>query len=228
VTLGIVLAAAGRGKRIGRDVPKAFLPLAGAPLVVHALRPFLGFPGVVRIAVVVPEPGSPAGPWGELKAMPGFDDPRVVLVRGGEERQDSVAAGIAALGEVDLILVHDAARPLVDAGIIRAVAEAATLHGAALPVVPVSDTVKELDGKGFILRSPRREQLGLAQTPQGFRAEVLRRAHARAAAEGFRGTDEASLVERLGEKVASVPGHASNFKITTADDLQRAEALLRG
>ena len=219
MTLGIVIAAAGRGTRLGRSSPKAFLTLAGAPLVTHAVRPFLSHPDVVRIAVVVPDPEAAA-------SVPGLDDPRVTLVRGGAERQDSVAAGIAALGDVDLILVHDAARPLLEPETIRAVAEAAALHGAALPVVPVPDTVKELDGNGVVLRSPARDRLGLAQTPQGFRAGLLRRAHARAAADGFRGTDEASLVERLGEKVVAVPGSARNFKVTTADDLKRAEELL--
>ena len=219
MTLGIVVAAAGRGTRMGQGGPKAFLRLAGVPLVAHALGPFLRFPGVVRIAVVIPDPAAVAG-------LPGFDDPRVVPVRGGAERQDSVAAGIAALGEVDLILVHDAARPLVEAETIRAVAEAAALHGAALPIVPVPDTVKELDGQGLVLRTLVRDRLGLAQTPQGFRADLLRRAHARAAADRFRGTDEASLVERLGEKVAAVAGSARNFKITTAGDLRRAEDLL--
>lgn len=219
MTLGIVVAAAGRGTRIGADVPKGFLKLAGVPLVSHALRPFLRFPGVVRVAVVVPDPAS-------VGEVPGFDDPRVVLVRGGEERQDSVAAGIAALGEVDLILVHDAARPLVEESTLGAVVEAAARHGAAVPILPVPDTVKQIDGAGFVTGTPARDRLGLAQTPQGFRAELLRRAHARAAAAGERGTDEASLVELLGEKVAVVPGSARNFKITTADDLRRAEALL--
>jgi 2-C-methyl-D-erythritol 4-phosphate cytidylyltransferase len=219
VTFGIVVAAAGRGTRMGQGGPKAFLRLAGVPLVVHALRPFLRFPGVARIAVVIPDPAAVAG-------LPGFDDPRVVAVRGGEERQDSVASGIEALGDVDLILVHDAARPLVEAETIRAVAEAAAVHGAAVPIVPLPDTVKELDGQGFVLRTLEREGLGLAQTPQGFRADLLRRAHARAAADRFYGTDEASLVERLGEKVAAVPGSARNFKITVASDLSRAEDLL--
>jgi 2-C-methyl-D-erythritol 4-phosphate cytidylyltransferase len=219
VRIGIVVAAAGRGTRVGANVPKAFLPLAGLPLLAHALRPFLRFPGVVRVAVVVPDPALAAG-------VPGCDDPRTVLVRGGAERQDSVAAGIAALGEVDLILVHDAARPLVGEDTIRAVAEAAVLYGAAVPILPVPDTVKELDGAGFVAGSPSRDCLGLAQTPQGFRAELLRRAHARASADGFRGTDEASLVERLGERVSAVPGSPRNFKITDALDLRRAEDLL--
>jgi 2-C-methyl-D-erythritol 4-phosphate cytidylyltransferase len=219
VTLGVVVAAAGRGTRMGADVPKAFLRLAGLPLVAHAIRPFLRFSGVVRIAVVLPDPAAAAG-------IQGFEDARVVLVRGGAERQDSVASGIAALGEVDLILVHDAARPLLEESTIRAVVEAAARHGAAVPVLPVPDTVKELDGAGFVAGTPSRDRLGLAQTPQGFRSELLRRAHARAAAAGERGTDEASLVERLGEKVAAVPGSPRNFKITTADDLRRAEILL--
>jgi 2-C-methyl-D-erythritol 4-phosphate cytidylyltransferase len=204
---------------MGQGGPKAFLRIAGVPLVVHALRPFLRFPGVARIAVVIPDLAAVAG-------LPGFEDPRVVPVLGGATRQDSVAAGIEAVGDVDLILVHDAARPLVEAETIRAVAEAAALHGAAVPVVPLPDTVKELDGQGFVLRTPVREGLGLAQTPQGFRADLLRRAHVRAAADRFRGTDEASLVERLGEKVATVPGSARNFKITVASDLRRAEDLL--
>jgi 2-C-methyl-D-erythritol 4-phosphate cytidylyltransferase len=147
-------------------------------------------------------------------------------VLGGQDRQASVAAGLAALGEVDLILVHDAARPLVEEGTIAAVIEAAAKNGAAVPAVPAHDTIKEIGAEGRIKGTLQRAALVLVQTPQGFRADLLRRAHAEALAAGVRATDDAALVERLGEPVVAVPGRRSNLKITTREDVLIAEAIL--
>jgi 2-C-methyl-D-erythritol 4-phosphate cytidylyltransferase len=218
--IGLVLAAAGLGTRLKASEPKAFLRLLDQSLVDRALAPFLLRDDVVAAAVAVPDPLAAADLLRHI-------DPRVRFVKGGEDRQASVAAGLAALGEVDLVLVHDAARPLVEEATVAAVIEAAAKSGAAVPALPIHDTVKEVGGEGLVKATPPRAALVLAQTPQGFRADLLRRAHAEAQAAGVRATDDASLVERLGEPVVVVPGRRSNFKITTREDLLIAEAILQ-
>jgi 2-C-methyl-D-erythritol 4-phosphate cytidylyltransferase len=218
--IGLVLAAAGLGTRLKSAEPKAFLRLGDQTLVDRALAPFLLRDDLAAAAVAVPDPAVAADLLRHL-------DPRVRFVQGGEDRQASVAAGLAVLGEVDLILVHDAARPLVEEATIAAVIEAAAKSGAAVPALPIHDTVKEVGSDGRVKGTPPRAALVLAQTPQGFRADLLRRAHAEAQAAGVRGTDDASLVERLGEPVLVVPGRRSNFKITTREDVLIAEAILQ-
>jgi 2-C-methyl-D-erythritol 4-phosphate cytidylyltransferase len=164
----------------------------------------------------------------EARAALGTDlSGRVVLVAGGEERQDSVRRGLEALGDADVVLVHDAARPLVPRRVIDAVIDATLRSGAAVPVVPVADTVKRVESDGAVGETLPRDDLRLAQTPQGFRTGLLRAAYARAEREGFRGTDDASVVERAGGRVVVVPGSPRNLKITTPEDLRLAEALLR-
>jgi len=217
--IGLVLAAAGLGTRMKSSEPKAFLRLQDATFVDRALAPFLLRDDLAAVAVAVPDPAVAADLLGRM-------DPRVRLVQGGADRQASVAAGLAVLGEVDLILVHDAARPLVEEATVAAVIEAAAKHGAAVPALPIHDTVKEAGAEGRVRDTPPRGALVLAQTPQGFRADLLRRAHAEAQAAGVRATDDAALVERLGEPVVLIPGRRSNFKITTREDLLIAEAIL--
>jgi 2-C-methyl-D-erythritol 4-phosphate cytidylyltransferase len=218
--IGLVLAAAGLGTRLKTSEPKAFLRLLDQSLVDRALGPFLARDDIAAAVVAVPDPALAADLVRQL-------DPRVRFVKGGEDRQASVAAGLAALGEVDLILVHDAARPLVEDATIAAVIEAAAKSGAAVPALPIHDTVKEVGAEGRVKATPPRAALVLAQTPQGFRADLLRRAHAEAQAAGVRATDDAALVERLGEPVVLVPGRRSNLKITTREDLLIAEAILQ-
>jgi 2-C-methyl-D-erythritol 4-phosphate cytidylyltransferase len=218
--IGLVLAAAGLGTRLKSAEPKAFLRLGDQTLIDRALAPFLLRDDLAAAAVAVPDPAFAADLLRHL-------DPRVRFVQGGEDRQASVAAGLAVLGDVDLILVHDAARPLVEEATIAAVIEAAGRSGAAVPALPIHDTVKEVGAEGRVKGTPPRAALVLAQTPQGFRADLLRRAHAEAQAAGVRATDDASLVERLGEPVLVVPGRRSNLKITTREDLLIAEAILQ-
>ena len=219
MTIGVVLAAAGRGERLGGGAPKAFLPLGGRSLLERAAAPFLAHPAVREVAIVVGDPADP-------RARVLLQDPRVRLVAGGAERQDSVRAGVAALGDVQLILVHDAARPFVTRALIDAVAAAAAEHGAAIPALAVPETVKQVDAAGFVEATVPRAALRLAQTPQGFRAALLRRAHAAAAAAGRIGTDDAALVEQMGERVQVVPGDPHNVKITVPADLPIAAAIL--
>lgn len=219
MTIGVVLAAAGRGVRLGAGAPKAYLALRGRSLLEHSLAPFLAHPAVRVVAVVVGDPAA-------APAFEALGDPRVVIVRGGAERQDSVRAGVEAVGEVELILVHDAARPFVTPALVEAVAQAAARHGAAIPAIAVPETVKRVDEEARVLETVPRASLVLAQTPQGFRAALLRRAHAAAAATGARVTDDAALVEMLGETVVVIPGDPHNLKITSPADLPIAEAIL--
>ena len=219
MTIGVVIAAAGRGTRLGAAGPKPLLVLGGEMLLARSLRLFLGYPEVVSIAAVVSDPARFGAALGAL-------DPRVRLVADGAERQDSVRAKLAALDRTDLILVHDAARPLADAALVGRVVEAASRNGAAVPCIPVPDTVKRIGASGRVKETVPRETLRLAQTPQGFRSEVIRRAHDEAARLGTVATDDAGLVERLGLPVAAVAGSRFNLKITSPGDLRLAEALL--
>ncbi|MEK7283765.1 MAG: 2-C-methyl-D-erythritol 4-phosphate cytidylyltransferase [Acidobacteriota bacterium] len=223
MTVAAILVAAGRGVRMGAGRPKAFLRLGGRTILERALGAFTSHPGIGRIVVAVADPEEAGGLLGPAAAG-------AVLVRGGEERQDSVRLALEAIGptEADIILVHDAARPLVSRALIDAVIAAAAEHGAAVPLVPPADTVKRLASDGSVEATMPRETLRLALTPQGFRSAILREAYARAARDGFTGTDDAALVERSGRRVAAVPGSPGNLKITTPLDLVLAEALLPG
>jgi 2-C-methyl-D-erythritol 4-phosphate cytidylyltransferase / 2-C-methyl-D-erythritol 2,4-cyclodiphosphate synthase len=219
VTIGVIIAAAGRGTRLGAAQPKPLLVLGGETLLARSLRLFLGYPGVLSIAAVVSDPAL-------FRAALGAVDRRVRLVAGGAHRQDSVRAGLLALEPTDLVLVHDAARPLADAALVGRVVEAASRLGAAVPCIPVPDTVKRVGASGQVEETVMRETLRLAQTPQGFRTEVLRRAHDEAARSGHVATDDVGLVEKLGLPVAAVTGSRRNLKITSPGDLRVAEALL--
>jgi 2-C-methyl-D-erythritol 4-phosphate cytidylyltransferase len=217
-----ILVAAGRGERMGIDQPKAFLPLAGIPLLLRAARPFELSPSIAGIVAVVPE--------GELdRARDLLKDLHKVkaIVHGGPQRQDSVLLGLREIpaGFDDLVLVHDAARPFVDVALIEAVCRSARDAGAALPVLGLVDTVKKVE-EGRVLSTLDRSQLGSAQTPQGFRLSLLVRAYEAAFRDRVVLTDEAMAVERLGERVIAVPGSPWNRKITTPEDLAWAEAVL--
>ena len=218
MTIGVVVPAAGTGTRLGPGSPKALRELAGEPLLVHAVRRLLACPSVGPVVVAAP----PALVAQVQALLPG-----VVVVAGGAERQDSVAAGLAALPpEVDLVLVHDAARAFVPVEVVEAVA-AALRNGAlaVVPVLPVADTVKQVDVDGNVVRTVPRVDLRSAQTPQGFRREVLDAAHRTAAGSV---TDDAGLVEAAGVPVQTVPGSPLAFKVTTPFDLLIAEAVHRG
>jgi 2-C-methyl-D-erythritol 4-phosphate cytidylyltransferase len=219
-----IVVAAGRGERMGAERPNAFLELGGEPLLLRAARAFEAAPSVGQIVAVVPEPETEAAreqlrPLAKLSAV----------VAGGERRQDSVLAGLRQVPETfdGVVLVHDAARPLVDVELIEAVAQQAAATGAALPVLPLVDTVKRVRG-GRVLETLDRAELGGAQTPQGFRVALLREACEAARRAGVSVTDEAMAVERLGHAVHAVPGSKRNRKITTPDDLAWAESVVAG
>ncbi len=224
-----VLVAAGQGARLGGPVPKALVRLRGRTLVEWSAAALARCPEVAAILPVLP-PGSQAEVEGLLVASTGSVQ-RLPPVAGGARRQDSVAAGLvaglAARPDLGWVLVHDAARCLVLPEDASRVLRAAEPTGAALPVVPVTDTPKWLaEGGARVERTLERARLAFAQTPQAFRAETLREALDKAERDGFEGTDCASLVERLGVEVRVCAGRTENFKVTHPDDLAQAEAVL--
>jgi 2-C-methyl-D-erythritol 4-phosphate cytidylyltransferase len=220
----VIIVAAGRGQRMGKGRPKAFLELAGEPLLSRAAAAFDAAPSVTGIVAVVPGSEIAAArallaPLGKLRAV----------VAGGERRQDSVREGLDLVpcDSAAVVLVHDAARPLVEVALIESVVAAAAEDGAALPVVPLVDTVKRVrDGR--VVETLDREELVAAQTPQGFRLELLTAAYERAFREHLTVTDEATAVERFGHPVRIVAGSADNRKLTTPEDLAWAEGHLKG
>jgi 2-C-methyl-D-erythritol 4-phosphate cytidylyltransferase len=230
--LGTRMAAAAGGPRPGaapKSAPsKQFLQLGGVPVLLHTLRRFAASPRISEIYVAL-RLAEAAGFEPQLAAE-GFGKP-VHLVEGGQHRQESVANALARVtaDDDDLVLVHDAVRPLVSEQIIEDVIAAAAHHGGAIAAVPAVDTIKLVDrsaADALITSTVPRERAVLAQTPQGFRLGLLRQAMVAAVQDGFTGTDEASLVERCGHQVAVVMGSPRNFKITTPADLELAEFYL--
>ena len=220
--VGVVIVAAGTGSRTGSDELKQFRWVAGKPMLLHSVQTFQLRADVAIVVVVLPRAyaGDPP-PW-----LFQCDLERLVVSVGGRERGDSVYNGLEDLPEsVEVVLVHDAARPLVTGDAIdRVVAEARAGRGA-VAALPVVDTLKEVDAEGRIVRTVERARLWRAQTPQGFPREVLLRAHVAARRDGVAATDDAALVERLGVPVVVVPGSERAMKITDAADFERAEAL---
>ncbi|MDD8025241.1 MAG: 2-C-methyl-D-erythritol 4-phosphate cytidylyltransferase [Acidobacteriota bacterium] len=216
--VGAVIVAAGEGRRFGG--PKQFAPLRGRPVLDWSLAAFEANPRVDAIVLVMGEAARGAEAAARYPKI-------AAVVRGGERRQDSVANGVAALKPApdDIVLIHDGARPLVTQDLIDRVLEAAVTAGAAVPGLPLEDTIKEI-AAGRVVRTIDRDRLARIQTPQGFTAEILRRALEAAREAGISGTDEAALVERLGLRVAVVPGDPRNIKITSPLDLMMAEAGL--
>jgi 2-C-methyl-D-erythritol 4-phosphate cytidylyltransferase len=222
--VGVVVVAAGRGSRVGGDLPKQYLPIGGVPLLLRAVRPFVTHPEVAQVALVL-APGDAEHPPGFLAPLRGE---ALTLVAGGRERADSVAAGLRALGaSCEIVLVHDGARPFVDRAVIDAVIAHARAGEGAVAALPVSDTIKEALGPDptVVGRTVPRAGLWRAQTPQGFPRRLLEEAYARAGAGASGSTDDAALVEACGGTVRLVPDSPRNLKVTTRDDLALAEAL---
>ena len=220
-----VIPASGLGRRLNSDTDKAFAPLAGQPLIAHALAVFQDSPEIEEVVLVVR--AEQIGRARELARERGFAKVKAV-VPGGEVRQDSVRSGLAEVSPgCDVIAVHDGARPLVTREIIASSIDAARADGAAIAAVPITDTIKSsLDGR-FVKSTLDRERLYAVQTPQTFAREVIRSAYERAYADRYFGTDDASLVERLGLPVRIVQGSYENIKVTTPTDIAIAEAIMR-
>jgi len=230
--LGTRMTSASRAKNKKPAPSKQFTELGGTPILIHTLRKFAANPQVAEIFVALRR--DEIGGFRERLESEGKDilRKRVELVEGGEHRQHSVANALAAVSAEagDIVLVHDAVRPFVTNEIIDEVILGAGKHGAAIAGMPAVDTVKQVErtADGAVVTSTvPRERVVMAQTPQGFRYEILKRAFDEAATDGFIGTDEASLVERSGKEVAVVMGSPRNLKITTPADMELAEFYLR-
>ena len=217
MSLVVIVPAAGTGSRFGGGLPKQFQTLAGKPMIQHVIERFLLDENVTRVVV----------PVAPVLLANVKNSERVAFVAGGETRQQSVIRGLAEAEDAELIAVHDAARPLFSIAMFHAVVSAAREAGAALPVIPVADTIHVMNADSTIAQTLDRSILGAAQTPQCFRAPILRDVLARAEREGLEGTDEAGLAARFGYTVRAVPGDSRNIKITVAEDLAIAESYLQ-
>ncbi|WP_249598929.1 2-C-methyl-D-erythritol 4-phosphate cytidylyltransferase [Peribacillus frigoritolerans] len=217
----VVIPAAGQGKRMKAGKNKLFIELSGIPIIVYTLRVFEEDPDCRGIILSI----NPAEKdyFNQLIAAYGLKKVKK-LVMGGKERQQSVYNGLQHADE-DIVLVHDGARPFITLGQICELTTAASLHGGAVIAVPVKDTIKKAANKK-VLETVERSSLWAVQTPQAFRVSILKRAYEQAEAEGFLGTDDASLLERINEQVVIIEGNYDNIKITTQEDLYFAEAIL--
>ncbi len=232
--VSIILPAAGLGLRMGGPVKKPYLELEGKPIFLRSIERFVGLevagPSPSKVAEIILVVGGAEldyvkAQWGDLISR--YATP-VRLVEGGKRRQDSVYCGLQSLNEdAEIVLIHDAVRPLVSTEIIKSVITTAWEKGAVIPAVPIQATVKEVDAQQRITRTVNRDGLWMAQTPQGFRKGILIEAYDALAETGEEVTDDAQAVEKLGYTVEIVPGSPSNIKITTPEDLQLAIALLQ-
>jgi len=220
--VGVVIVAAGSGSRTGSSELKQFRWVAGKPMLLHSVQAFQARPDVAMVTVVLPRgyAGDPP-PW-----LFQSDLERLLISVGGAERGDSVRHGMEDLpGDVDIIVVHDAARPLVTDATIDAVIATARTGVGAIAALPVHDTLKRVDAEGGIAETLDRRAIWRAQTPQAFPAVMITDAYRRARAELASATDDAALCERYGHRVVVVPGSERAMKVTTEEDFARAEAL---
>jgi 2-C-methyl-D-erythritol 4-phosphate cytidylyltransferase len=219
-----VIVAAGLGTRMGGDVKKPYLEIAGRPILHHTVERFLRAPGCEEIVLVV-HPAEHADGTLEREMQEQFGVRKVVA--GGRTRRHSVLAGLEATApELDAVLIHDGVRPNVSERVIGEVVHQVREHGAAIAAVPATETVKVVDRARRIEDTPERDTLWFARTPQGFRRELILEAHRRADRQDYPCTDDAQLVEWLGGEVVVVRDDYENIKITTPSDLLLAEALL--
>lgn len=217
-----VIPAAGLGKRFGAR--KQFLELSGKPVLMHTLSAFERCPAISGVCVAVPQEEIPSVQ--DMIRQHGLKKVIKTIV-GGRERQDSVRLGFQALPPCDIVIIHDGVRPLVTAEVIERTIRGAHEFGGCVAALPVKETMKRVKPDGTVVETIDRSDLWSIQTPQAFRYEIFRRAVEKSVAENFLGTDEAMLVERLGEKVKVVEGSPYNIKVTLPEDLKIAEGFLK-
>ena len=214
-----IIAAAGRGERLGLGIPKALVKICGKTVVERVVDKFVRFDKIRNIYVAVP-PGYEPTIGGLLSK---YGD-RVKVYTGGTVRQESIHRGLKYISD-EYVLIHDVARMMVTDKLIERVMHAVTKCDAVVPVIPVRDTIKEVDDSK-VLRTLPRERLYIVQTPQGFRTELIVKAYEKAQQEGYHATDSASLVERYGVAVSTVEGEVSNIKLTYGEDVRLVECML--
>ncbi|OIP38491.1 2-C-methyl-D-erythritol 4-phosphate cytidylyltransferase [Candidatus Desantisbacteria bacterium CG2_30_40_21] len=221
-----IVVAAGQGKRMGSKVQKPYLEILGRPLLFYTLKNITASPLINGVGLVVGN-GMVDYSWQEIVKAYGLDGV-VDIVEGGIERQDSVYCGLKTLPEdTDIVLIHDGARPFISSIVIEKTVAAAMEYGAAITGVRVKDTIKMVDESYKVMQTLNRSMLWAVQTPQAFKAKLLRDCYDKAINEEFYGTDDASIVEWAGFEVRVVDGEDKNIKITTPFDLRMAEAMIR-
>jgi len=221
----VVIAAGGKGERFGNNQPKQFCPIAGKPILEWTLDKFEDCSLVDGIILVVPQ------------GMIEYTKRKITLsrykkikkiVEGGKERTDSVYNGLSALEEdTQIVLIHDGVRPHVSTSLIELVIRKTEIYGAVIPGVPAKETVKEKNEENFVVKTLPRKKIYLIQTPQGFKKDLIKNAHTRAKLKDFKASDDACLVENIGQRVYIIPGEEKNIKITTCFDFKLAEILLK-
>jgi 2-C-methyl-D-erythritol 4-phosphate cytidylyltransferase len=221
-----LIAAAGKGRRMGGKVKKQFISLGGMPLLLYTLKAFEEFEGIEHIYLVL-DGGD--FEYCRREIIQKYGIKKVIqLVPGGDRRQDSVWNGLKAMeGRCDTVIVHDGVRPFVSAGIFTRLLEAMEDVQAVVTAIPAQDTIKRVDGSGNVLDTLQRNTLFHIQTPQGFRYDVIMEAYKRAIEEGIWGTDDAYFVERMGIQVKVIEGSSFNIKITTPEDIALAHCILK-
>jgi len=224
ITAAAVIAAGGAGTRMHSAVPKQFLEISGKPVLLHTIESIASIEEVTQIVIALPAEHIPAAGaiLGRVQLRP-----EVHCVAGGPNRQESVRCGVTAVAPgMDVIMVHDAVRPVCDRDLLLRVLHAAWTKGAAVPGLPATETIQRVSRAGRVLSTPPREELYAIQTPQAFHADILRAALEKAHESGFLGTDESSVVRWAGHAVVVVPGSPDNVKITRPLDLEIAGILL--
>lgn len=221
MNIGVIIASAGQSKRLGHN--KVLMELAGKPVLLFSLEKFLRLDSLSELVIVIrPQDEEDVR---SILSKTGFTHPSIKIIHGGKERQDSVYTGLKALTSSEIVAVHDGARPFVSFELINRLIKEAEVYSAVIPALPVKETIKIVKD-GYVESTPQRELLWSVQTPQVFRYGVLIEAYEKAYRDGFYGTDDASLVERLGYKVKVVEGEYTNLKITTREDLLLAHRYL--
>jgi 2-C-methyl-D-erythritol 4-phosphate cytidylyltransferase len=211
---------------MGTQIPKQYILLSGIPILAHTLRAFQGSPVIDEILLIVPDADMTEVRQSIVEKF-GFSKVGHILP-GGAERQDSVCNALQRVGdEHEIIVIHDAVRPFVSENLIGRAVAAVREFGAITVGVPVKDTIKKVSAEGWVKNTVVREGLWLTQTPQAFRRPIILAAYKKAAADGFYGTDDAGLVERMGIPVRMIPGENDNIKLTTAEDLLSGERIIR-
>jgi 2-C-methyl-D-erythritol 4-phosphate cytidylyltransferase len=225
-TVHAIIVAAGKGIRMSNTVRKQYIALDGIPMLSRTLGVFDHCDRIDRIIMAVPKDDID---YCRNEIIPAANMKKeAILVRGGPRRQDSVYNSLKAIETDDgIVLIHDGVRPFVEPEDLVVCIDSAKKHGACILGIPAFDTVKHVNAKNEIIETQKRDMLWLAQTPQAFQLKLIKKAHEIAKQEGFRGTDDASLVERLGEVVKIMPGSRNNIKITSQEDLKLALALIQ-
>ena len=220
---GVVIAAAGRGTRMESSEKKQFIEMQGKPVLYYSVRLFTQIPAVREIIVVTSQEDVER----TQVLLQEWALPNVTVIAGGKERQQSVHLGLQALKQAEYVMIHDAARPFVSEDLIQQIMTKALETQAAIPAVPVKDTIKIVSDSGEVISTPSRQSLWAVQTPQAFRLSLILELHLEAEKAGFLGTDDAMLMEWKHKKVHVVPGDYTNIKLTTPDDLRWGELILR-